>query len=247
MPDGVRSRNLFHPSSTEPYALSRSKLELFLQCPRCFYLDRRLGIGRPDGPPFTLNNAVDALLKKEFDVHRLNGRAHPLMTQYGIDAVPLRDARIDEWREAFRGIRFLHAPTNFLFFGAVDDVWVDPFGNFLIVDYKATSTVKTITLDDPYRQAYKRQMEMYQWLFRKNGFPVSKTGYFVYVNADRDREAFDRKLEFTVQLLPYEGDDSWVDDALIAAHECVLSDLPPASTEGCAWCLYRKAAGRVES
>ena len=80
-----RVRNLFEPSSKVPYKLSRSKLELFLNCPRCFYLDRRLGTGQPQGPAFSLNVAVDKLLKKEFDTHRAKGESHPLMKTYGID------------------------------------------------------------------------------------------------------------------------------------------------------------------
>jgi hypothetical protein len=63
----VKTYKIFNPESKEPFELSRSKIDLFLECARCFYLDRRLGIGRPDSFPFTLNNAVDALLKKEFD------------------------------------------------------------------------------------------------------------------------------------------------------------------------------------
>ena len=42
-------KHLFDPDSTEPFKLSRSGLELFHDCPRCFYLDKRLGIGRPGG------------------------------------------------------------------------------------------------------------------------------------------------------------------------------------------------------
>lgn len=50
-----------------------------MDCPRCFYLDRRLGIARPPGFPFNLNSAVDALLKREFDRYRAQGVAHPMM------------------------------------------------------------------------------------------------------------------------------------------------------------------------
>ena len=45
------------------WRLSRSKIGLFLECPRCFYIDNKLGTGRPPGFPFNLNSAVDALLK----------------------------------------------------------------------------------------------------------------------------------------------------------------------------------------
>src|SRR3989338_3287294 len=93
-----RTRNLFIPGSTEPFKLSRSKIDLFVECPRCFYLDRRLGVGRPPGFPFTLNSAVDTLLKKEFNIHRAQKTAHPLMKTYGIDAVPFQHDNLESWR-----------------------------------------------------------------------------------------------------------------------------------------------------
>jgi hypothetical protein len=86
----LRTRNNFDPKSKEPFRISRSKIDLFTECPRCFYLDQRLGIKRPDTPPFSLNNAVDLLLKKEFDIHRADATAHPLMKAYGLDAVPFK-------------------------------------------------------------------------------------------------------------------------------------------------------------
>jgi hypothetical protein len=103
-----RIKNIFNPNSTEPFKLSRSKLDLFLNCPRCFYLDRRLGVSPPPGFPFSLNSAVDALLKKEFDIHRAGNTAHPLMAAYGLDLVPLQHEKMDEWRENFKGVQYLH-------------------------------------------------------------------------------------------------------------------------------------------
>jgi hypothetical protein len=241
----MRTRNLYDPSSNEAYPLSRSKVELFLQCPRCFYLDRRNGIGRPDGPPFTLNLAVDALLKREFDSYRVKEQPHPIMTTFGIDAIPFRHKDLNLWRDGPQGIRFFHSASHFDVYGLIDDVWVKPDGELIMVDYKATSTVTTITLEN--RDSYKRQIEFYQWLFRRNGFRVSPVGYFLYVNAVKDRDMFDRTLEFTMQMIAHEGSDAWVDDALIGAHECLQHDLPPPSVEGCEWCTYRKDAERVEN
>ena len=83
-----RARNLFDRNSHEPYRISRSGIDLFLQCPRCFYLDKCLGTGRVPSMPFNLNSAVDELLKREFDIHRAAGTAHALMLKHGIDAVP---------------------------------------------------------------------------------------------------------------------------------------------------------------
>jgi CRISPR/Cas system-associated exonuclease Cas4 (RecB family) len=242
----IRTRNIYNPESDDPFKLSRSKIELFTECERCFYLDRRLGVGRPPGFPFTLNSAVDTLLKKEFDIHRAKGTKHPLMEKYGLDAVPFKHEMINEWRENFKGVQFFHRSTNLIITGAVDDVWVNKDGELIVVDYKATSTNGEITLDAEYRQAYKRQMEIYQWLLRKNGFAVSNTGYFVYANGDKDKSAFDGKLEFSVQLLEYKGDDKWIEKTLEAIIECLKSKKIPDASAMCEYCSYRENASKYE-
>ncbi len=233
-----RVKNIFNPESKEPFKLSRSKIDLFLRCPRCFYLDRRLGISQPPGFPFTLNSAVDFLLKKEFDIHRAKNTSHPLMTAYGLDLVPFQHDMINEWRKNFKGVQYLHKPTNFIITGAIDDVWVDKNGMIYVVDYKSTSKNSEITLDADWQIGYKRQMEIYQWLMEKNGFKVSNIGYFVYCNGITDKEVFDAKLEFNVKIIPYTGDNSWVEQTIIKAKECLMGDNLPIPDENCEFCRY---------
>lgn len=246
-----RTRNIYDPlqhgsgqAHKEPFKLSRSKIELFLQCPRCFYLDRRLGVGRPPGYPFAINSAIDFLLKKEFDVHRTNGTKHPLIEKYGVDAMPVHHENLDIWRENFKGIEFLHEKTNFVITGAIDDLWINSNGDYIVVDYKATSNSEDITeLTKDHHEGYKRQMEIYQWLLQKNGLKVSSTGYFVYANGRTDAEAFDGKVEFDVTLIPYTGDSSWVEQAVLDAHKCLQGALPASSKE-CDYCAYVEAVGK---
>lgn len=244
MPKAQRTRNLYDPKSKQPYKLSRSRLERFLKCPCCFYLDRRLGVDQVSGPAFTLNSATDTLLKKEFDLCRARGKPHPLMKKYKVNAVPYRHEDIDKWRENFVGVQYLHEPTNLLITGAVDDVWVDPKGKLIVVDYKSTSTTKKIDLNDgtPWKDGYKRQMEIYQWLLRQNGFKVSNTGYFVYVNADTDQNAFDGKLVFEEEIIAHKGKDDWIEKAIIDAHTCLRKKKVPKCSKECEWCQYRLAA-----
>lgn len=238
-----RTRNLYDPNSKESFKLSRSKIDLFLNCPRCFYLDRKLGIGRPPGFPFTLNSAVDTLLKQEFDIHRANGTKHPLIEKYGVDAQPVLHDDLDKWRHNFTGIQYLHAPTNFLITGAIDDLWQNSQGEYIVVDYKATAKDREITeLDQEWHAGYKRQMEIYQWLLRQNGHLVSDTGYFVYCNGKKDREAFDGKLEFDVTLIAYAGNDSWIEKTIIEAHKCLNGGKIPKADPDCDYCSYVKAA-----
>lgn len=228
------------------WRLSRSKIELFTECPRCFYLDNKLGTARPRGPAFTLNIAVDALLKKEFDEHRIEGSTHPLMERYGIDAIPFKHKNMNTWRENFEGVEFKHKETGFTISGAVDDIWVNPEGELIVVDYKATSKEGTIaTLDDSsWKDQYSRQMGVYQWLLRNNGFTVSDTGYFVYANASSDKAAFDGQLEFEVTVVPLQGDTAWIDDLLPKIKATLDSDAIPPTGPACEFCPYREAAGK---
>ena len=242
-----RTRNVFDPKSLEIFKISRSKIDMFLNCPRCFYLDRRLGVGQPPGYPFNLNTAVDTLLKKEFDVHRVNGTPHPFMKEYGIDAVLYNHEKINEWRENFKGAQYHHKPTNLIITGAVDDVWVNPKGELIVVDYKSTSKQEEVNIDADWQIGYKRQMEIYQWLLRQNGFEVSNTGYFVYCNGDTDKEAFDAKLEFKIKLIPYEGNADWVEEAIASLHKCLMANELPESGAECDFCNYRLAAKAVEN
>ena len=217
-----------------------------MECPLCFYLDRKLGIARPSMPSFTLNIAVDHLMKKEFDIHRAKGVAHPLMTKYGIDAVPFTHENMDVWRENFTGVQYIDPATNFLVFGAVDDIWKNADGTLSIVDYKATSKDGEVELEDTrWHNQYRRQMEIYQWLLKNNGFEVSNTGYFVYVNGQKDREAFDGKLEFDVKIIPYTGENSWIPDILLKAKACLDSDEVPTKSATCEHCEYRLEARKA--
>ncbi len=238
-------KKLFEPESDAPFKLSRSKIDLFIECPRCFYLDRRLGVGRPQGFPFNLNSAVDLLLKKEFDVYRKAQTPHPLMEKYGVDAVPFAHKNMDVWRENFVGVQYLHDKTNLLVFGAVDDVWVNPRNELIVVDYKATSKDGEVSLDAEWQDGYKRQMEVYQWLLRHNDFDVSSTGYFVYANGKRYREAFDGKLEFDIKVISYTGDDNWIDKTLSLIKQCLMDSRAPQAGATCEYCDYRNQAGKA--
>ncbi len=242
-----RTRGVYESGSKTPFKLSRSKLELSLECARCFYIDRKLGVGRPPGFPFNLNSAVDTLLKKEFDAHRAAGTKHPLLEHYGVDCTPVAHEDLDAWRHNFTGVQHTHKPTNFLVFGAIDDLWVNGAGEYVVVDYKSTAKAEKIeALDKDWHGGYKRQMEIYQWLLRQKGYTVSDTGYFVYCNGVLDREAFDARLEFDVTLIPHEGKDDWVEGALMNAKELLEGGAIPEASPECDYCAYHVARNDVE-
>jgi len=232
----------YNSEDKNSYAVSRSGIENFIQCPRCFYLDKKLGVKQPPGFPFNLNSAVDHLLKQEFDIYRVSGEKHPLIAKYGVDAQPVPHDDLNKWRHNFTGIRFLHKPTNLEIYGAIDDLWQNSKGEYIVVDYKATSKKDEITkLDQEWHEGYKRQVEIYQWLLRANGYKVSNTGYFVYCNGKKDRKAFDGKLDFDVTLIAHKGKDNWVEKKIFEIKECLDSDEIPKADKDCEYCNYFEA------
>lgn len=242
-------KKLYIKGDKEAFKLSRSKIDLFIECPRCFYLDRRLGVGRPQGFPFNLNSAVDLLLKKEFDLHRKEKTSHPYMVENGIEAIPFSHTEMDTWRENFVGAQVMDEKNNLLITGAIDDLWIYIDGKdkdkIIIVDYKATSKDNEVDLDSEWQDGYKRQMEIYQWIFRKLGFEVSETGYFVYANGDRSKEGFDNKLEFKIKVIPYVGKTEWIEKALENIKACLEDDRIPKEKDTCEYCKYRRMAGEA--
>ena len=239
-------RGIYKKTNKQPFRVSRSKIELFKQCPRCFWLEVKKGIKRPDGPPFNINKTIDELFKKEFDHYRKKQEPHPIQVEYQIDALPYAHDQLDEWRETFVGVQYHHAATNLLVFGGVDDVWHNSKGELIVVDYKATSKDREVNIDSAWQLAYKRQMEVYQWLLRQNGFKVSRTGYFVYTNGRIDRDGFHDHLEFRTKLIAYEGDDTWVESTLFDMKHCMDgAEMPAVGVAAmggpCNFCRDRKS------
>ena len=235
----VRKRNIYSSDLEKPFKLSRSKVDSFLSCQRCFFIDRKLGVGHPPGFPFNINSAVDELLKKEFDLYREKQKPHPYMKETGKNLIPFQHEMIDEWRENFKGVQFLHKKTNLLFTGAVDDVWFDTDSEELVVvDYKATAKNSEVTIDADWQQGYRRQMDFYQWLLRKNGLKVSDVGYFVYCNGDKQKPSFDQKIHFDVSVLEYKGDGSWIEETILQIKELLNQDNVPNYSDDCDYCTY---------
>lgn len=243
----------YKPGQKMPYRLSRSKIELFMQCPRCFWLDVRLKISRPSSPPFNINKAIDELFKKEFDYYRKKQQPHPLMIESGIDAVPFKHKNLDKWRRALganAGVDIIHKETNLHIYGAIDDVWIDDDKKLIVVDYKATAKsepVKSLGAVGTWHDMYRRQMEIYQWLLKQNGFEVSDIGYFVYATGSWAHDKFDNVVNFETHVFPHQGKNDWVDKTLNTMKKVMDSkEMPPVGkqvmnpSKPCEFCDYAR-------
>lgn len=196
----------------------------------------------------TLAVATDALLKNEFDAVRLTGASHPLWESEGLRVRAFTHPELDAWRNNFKGLRIVHADTSATVYGAVDDIWEHrETGALHIVDYKSTSKQGTPDIEGGFGPSYKRQMEIYQWLFRQAGFPVSSVGYFLYVNGIKEGGFYEQgegRMRFDTTVIAYEGGDGWVDACVSKAVSCFAGDVVPEAGASCETCGY--VASRTE-
>lgn len=227
----------------KPYSpyVSASALNLWNSCRRCFYLARRLKIERPEQKTFALQNAIDGLMKKEFDGYRERGEAHPIMRGLPGDLVPLADTRLDGWRDYREGLRAVHAPTDLTIYAVVDDIWLSQEdGSTRVVDYKTHGADKAFDLYSGWGLNYQRQLELYTYALLHSGvdLPVASTSHLVVVQPDRSAANFGGALRFDAELLTHECDLSWIDGELAEILGCLQSSAPPAADPACRFCNY---------
>ncbi len=237
----ARHRGTYKPDHESPYEVSRSQIESFRSCPACFWMNRVKGIKFPGMPGFLLNTATDTLLKKDFDRYREMQKPHPFMERQGLShLVPYQHSDFEQWTKSLQlGLRTEFKEANLIIGGGLDDVWFNQDTQELhIVDYKSTAgrkneagnALEPISLNGVYKEAYKRQMDVYQWIMRQNGFNVSDKSYFLYVNGDQhfengmlDDVSDKAMMNFEVQLIEYIGNDDWVANTIKKLKACLDS------------------------
>ena len=83
-----RHRGQFKPDRSEPYEISRGKVENFIKCRACFWLDRVGGVHFPSIPGFNINSNTDNI-EKLSDKKRNLCRKNYL--DYGIDSINIKN------------------------------------------------------------------------------------------------------------------------------------------------------------
>jgi|TARA_B110000438_G_C15797944_1_gene643710 hypothetical protein len=242
-----RHRGKFDPSNSNPYELSRSRVENFLKCKACFWLEQLHRVKPPEMPSFTINTTTDILLKRDADSVR--GKSPlPIWEANGLGhMIPFEHEDLENWTNSLHyGLsdsyfNFVHEESNIKFGGGLDDVFVNTNnGELHIVDYKSTAqgtrspekyVKKPVSLDDPWKGSYKRQMDMYVWVARNKGFDVSNIGYFVYVDAQHkdisgmltDDDPAAAWMKFDASIIPYESDTSWIERTLLEIKDFLIN------------------------
>ncbi len=223
--------------SAKTIQLSPNSLNLFLECPHCFWLDKNLGIKRPPPYPYALNSAVDSLLKEEFDTYRSKNLPHPLLKENNIQAHLFPNQKLlNQWRDNFAGIRFYDKDLKATLFGAVDDVLEFDDGSIAPLDYKSTGSTAAKVYD-----RFQLQLDTYAFLMERNGYKTPKKGYLAFYVVDKSKGFIDR-LPFRKQLVEIETNPQEVYEIFKDAVITLQNNTPPKHSQDCQFANWMEGA-----
>lgn len=221
--------------TSRPLKISRANLQLMKECPRCFWMYKHKGVGRPQGYPYTLSIAVDQLLKAEFDEYRERGEMHPSLVGYdGLAEAKLFSdhVQLQKWRNNFEGLKYHDEELDATLFGAVDDMLEFADGSLAVIDYKSSGAKEISIYDD-----YQMQMDVYTHILEKAGYKTARKAYFVFYQVDKTN-GYRGRLPFRGQIRHVDADPSYIHDLFARAVSLARSDTPPQAHPECQYCTW---------
>ncbi|GIW65466.1 MAG: hypothetical protein KatS3mg096_505 [Candidatus Parcubacteria bacterium] len=214
--------------------ISRSGIELFLDCPRCFWLDVKFKIKRPkEFEGAYIGSKYDPLLKNYFDQHRQNNNVPPEIEKH--DLKLFNDIKkLKKWRGS--GIEFLHPQHNLVYYGKIDDLLIKDDKFLVPFDFKTT-----ISSNFQVYESYKRQLEIYGYLLNKSGEEVLDFGvlYVIKIEIDGNFEKIEKREIYILENLDYEKYDEILEE-LVKVYKSSEEPQPNPNCNFCNYFLKRK-------
>ena len=214
-----------------PYKLSPSSLSLFKDCPRCFWLQLNKGVRRPAGIFPSLPSGMDRVLKVHFDSFMKKGMLPPELQELN-GSVKLFDNQklLDVWRNNFEGVRWQDEHGNTLF-GAIDNLLVK--GEKLIVlDFKT----RGYPLKEDTHSYYQDQMDIYNFLLRKNGYKTEDYTYLLFYHPEKVNEKGYVEFNTDLKKIPVNTENA---EKLYKKAIETLNATEPEPSEKCEYCRFQ--------
>lgn len=211
------------------YKLSPSKLNLYLECPLCFWLNEK-GIHRPSGPFPSLPGGIDRKLKDYFDKYRKQGILPPELNGKVEGKLYDNLEKMDTWRNARKGISWTDEEGNILF-GAIDECLFDG-ENFIVVDFKTYGGSK---IEDNKIEFYQNQLDCYALLFEKNKLKHPGYAYLIFFMPKEVKE--NGEISFNIEVKKVKVDSKRALKTFKEAISLIKNERPKNNTE-CKFCEW---------
>ncbi len=161
------------------YKLSPSRMNLYFECPRCFWLRVNEKVKRPSGPFPSLPGGVDEKIKSHFDRYRSRGELPPELEEVNGDLELVEDQEFLEKARSWRTEpRWDDPETGAVLRGGVDDLLKTEAGGIVVLDYKTRGYPPKGENGAPHY--YERQVNLYNLILRENGYSTEGYGLILY-------------------------------------------------------------------
>lgn len=213
--------------------LSPSSLNLFLECPRCFYLQIIKKIKRPEGPFPSLPRGMDKILKEHFDRFMEKGELPPeLKHEECINGCTLFNNKelLQIWRNNLKGLEYIDEKSGVLLHGAIDNILVKD-NKFIILDYKT----RGYQLKEDTHEYYQIQMDIYNFLLRENGYETEDYTYLLFYYPNTITE--NGEVIFYTKLVKIKTSAENGKKIFLEAIDLLEGKMPEAS-ENCEFCKW---------
>jgi len=213
------------------FTLSPSTLNLFKECPRCFWLQFNKNIKRPASIFPSLPSGMDKILKEHFDKFMKKKQLPPELCE--LKGIELFDdeEKLKIWRSNFLGIQYKDDEGNILR-GAVDNI-LKKNEKLIVLDYKT----RGFALKEDTKDHYQDQMDIYNFLLRKNNFKTEDYAYLLFYHPNSvDDEG---KVIFNKDLVKMQVNIKNAEKIFKDAIK-VLNGKKPKSSENCEYCKWCK-------
>ncbi len=213
------------------YKFSPSSLSLLKDCPRCFWLKFNKNIKRPDSIFPSLPSGMDKILKIHFDSFMEKNKLPPELYKSECKDLKLFDNKelLAERRNNFKGIQYKDQEGN-LIRGAVDNILIK--GKKLIVlDYKT----RGYPLKEDTHEHYQDQMDIYNFLLRKNNYETEDYAYLLFYHPEKVNEKGD--IIFNTDLIRMKISIKNAENIFKKALKTLKNNIPKPS-EDCQFCRW---------
>ena len=212
------------------YKFSPSSLSLLKECPRCFWLAFNKGVKRPAGIFPSLPSGMDRILKKHFDKFMEKGELPPELEELNGKIKLFDDAELLKiWRSNFKGIQWEDKEGN-LFRGAIDNI-LKKGKNLIVLDYKT----RGYALKEDTAEHYQDQLDIYNFLLRKNNYKTEDYAYLIFYHPDKVNE--DGSVIFNTDLVRMKISIKNAENIFKKALDTLKGDMPKIGEE-CDYCKW---------
>lgn len=210
-------------------SLSNSTLNLFLECPRCFWLQRNKKIARPRGIFPTLPSGMDSIIKEYFHRYRKLG-----------DLPPLIENKVSgKLADISLNLSSVDHELDLKITGRLDECLQLKDGSLVPLDHKTRASLPE---NQKYSQNYyQTQMDTYTLLLQKNGHLTRNLAYIVYYSP-RPGELH-QGIPFAVEVHQIETYPERTFQLYQRAKSCLDGEIPDSS-DNCEFCRWSRAASQ---